>query len=1064
MKEEERHISWLGWLLGLTALAALYLTSRYSYLLYHSLMEMFSVVVAAAIFIQGWNARRFRESGYLVLLGVAYLFVGGLDLLHTLAYQGMGVFRNYDADLPTQLWMTARFMESISLLLAMFFLTRPVKPVLVLAVYAAVTSLALFAIFHWEIFPTCYQAGVGLTPFKKVSEYVICLIILGCLALLYRQREGLDKDVFFFLFLSMVLTMAAEVAFTFYVDVYGLSNQAGHFFKLVSFYLIYRAIVVTSLRRPYDLLFHRLKMSEQGLRQERNRFQKYLEVVQVMIVVLDRDQKVTLINRMGCQVLGLEEKEVLGRNWFDRFLPEADRDKTRAEFERLMTSTRSPATYFENNILTAGGEERLVAWRNTVLSDEKGQPAGTLSSGIDITEQRQAAEEVRRLARILEESPDYVASSTLDGRVIYLNRLAKRELGISGNKDLEGYRVEQAHPPWAYDLIREQGIPQALAQGVWRGDTAILTKDGQEIPVSQVIMAHESADGRTHYLSTIARDITQSKRAEEQAERHIQRLDALVRVSKQVLAQGNLQELMQAVVDAAVELTGARIGTAGHGHHQRRFRVEATAQSTAAPACTPTQFLSMELGAGLWFLIEKQRSLRFTQEELEVHPDWEELPEDCAPLRGLLGAGLVGREGEPDGLIIVSDKDGGGEFTSEDEALLGQMANLASLALQHIEAREQVEQAARTLRESEDRFRAIFEQAALGICQVGLEGGFLRVNRKLCDILGYEPEELIQTTFQQVTLPEDLPGDLAQAQRLLDGEIESYDLQKRYLRRDGSMVWGHLSASLVRGPDGAPAYFVMLVEDITARREAEQALQLAKQRLEDTAAKLHAANDELSQFAYAVSHDLKAPLRAMINYASFLREDLEGTLGPEQEEYLEGLGEAAAHGQRLVEDLLALSHLDQQAERRERVDLGREVRRVIQSLDLTAQAQVSLPADWPRLEVAPAILRQVLQNLLSNAVKFNRSDPKRVELGWHPTAGGMLELFVRDNGIGMDARYHEQIFKLFQRLHGHDEYEGTGLGLALVKKAAQRMGGAIRLESAPGEGSTFYLELPHDPE
>jgi signal transduction histidine kinase len=249
-------------------LSGLYLTSLYSYLLFHSLAEIFSIVVACGIFMIAWNSRQFLENNYLLFIGIAYLFVGGLDLLHTLAYKGMGVFQGDGANLPTQLWLAARYMESLSLLVAPLVLGRKLKSRFVVIGYSLVFFMLLTSIFYWRIFPDCFVEGVGLTPFKKWSEYIICLILASSVVLVVRKKKEFDKVVLQLLVASILLTIAAELAFTIYISVYGISNLFGHFCKILSFYLIYKAIIQTGLTKPYDLLFRNLKHSEEALREK----------------------------------------------------------------------------------------------------------------------------------------------------------------------------------------------------------------------------------------------------------------------------------------------------------------------------------------------------------------------------------------------------------------------------------------------------------------------------------------------------------------------------------------------------------------------------------------------------------------------------------------------------------------------------------------------------------------------------------------------------------------------------------------------------------------------------
>ena len=183
---------YLYFISGILVLFGLYLTSLYSYPLFHSLAEIFSIVIACGIFMIAWNSRQFLDNNFLLFIGIAYLFVGAFDLIHTLAYKGMGVFQGYETNLPTQLWIAARYMESISLLIAPLFLRRKLKLNVVFLVLLSALPLC-YSIFYWNIFPICFVEGVGLTPFKKISEYIISLILLASIALLLKNRREFDR-------------------------------------------------------------------------------------------------------------------------------------------------------------------------------------------------------------------------------------------------------------------------------------------------------------------------------------------------------------------------------------------------------------------------------------------------------------------------------------------------------------------------------------------------------------------------------------------------------------------------------------------------------------------------------------------------------------------------------------------------------------------------------------------------------------------------------------------------------------------------------------------------------
>ena len=234
----------------------------------------------------------------------------------------------------------------------------------------------------------------------------------------------------------------------------------------------------------------------------------------------------------------------------------------------------------------------------------------------------------------------------------------------------------------------------------------------------------------------------------------------------------------------------------------------------------------------------------------------------------------------------------------------------------------------------------------------------------------------------------------------------------------------------------------------------------ANAALEDKAAELEEANADLAQYAYAVSHDLKTPLRGIHHYADFLYEDLEASLGDEHKAYLDGLRRAVRQAEALVDGLLELSRVGSRNLVYQAVNLNTVLQEIIASLSLPEDVDIFWQGPWPTMEVEPVLLRQIFQNLISNATKFNRAPRKRIELGWRLVGEHDCELYVRDNGLGIDSRYVEQIFQIFQRLHTKHEYEGTGIGLAIVKKAVGRMGGTVHVTSTPGEGSTFFVTLP----
>jgi signal transduction histidine kinase len=357
---------------GLLVLLALFLSSLQSYLLFHNLAEIFSIVIACAIFMFAWNARHFLENNYLLFIGIAYLFVAGLDLFHTLAYKGMRVFPGDDANLPTQLWIAARYLQSISLLIAPLLLRRKLNPYYVFIGYAVAVGLLLGSVFYWHVFPDCYIEGVGLTPFKKISEYIISLILLASIALLLKNREGFDRGVLNLLILSIIFTIGAELAFTLYIDVYGLPNIIGHLFKIVAFYLIYKAVIETGLVRPYDLLFRDLKQSEETLQQYASELQVRNEELDAFAHTVAHDLK---------NPLAIIISSTNGLEHYNATLE----DEERQELLELIGRTAFKMNKIIDNLLLLGQVRKV---------EVQGEP---LDMGAVVAEARQ------RLAQLIEE-------------------------------------------------------------------------------------------------------------------------------------------------------------------------------------------------------------------------------------------------------------------------------------------------------------------------------------------------------------------------------------------------------------------------------------------------------------------------------------------------------------------------------------------------------------------------------------------------------------------------------------------------------------------------------------
>ncbi|MEG3932491.1 PAS domain S-box protein [Microcoleus sp. T3_B1] len=372
------------------------------------------------------------------------------------------------------------------------------------------------------------------------------------------------------------------------------------------------------------------------------------------------------------------------------------------------------------------------------------------------------------------------------------------------------------------------------------------------------------------------------------------------------------------------------------------------------------------------------------------------------------------------------------------------------------------------LAQSAQRFRATFEQAAVGMVQATVEGKFLLVNQKLCEILGYSRQELVEKRFQDITWPADLASELELLRQLLAGEIENFSLEKRYIRKDGELVWANLTVSLLREQNGTQ-FLMSVVEDIRERKQAEESLQLRAQELRLTAQNLAQTtnvlkkrNQELDQFAYVVSHDLKAPLRAIANLSSWIEEDLSESMTEDTLHQMNLLRGRVHRMEALIEGLLQYSRVGRIEVPSEMVKVEKLLAEIIDSLAPPSGFEVKVEPGMPNFVTERLLLQQVFSNLISNAIKHNRAESGHVKISVKEL-DDFYEFSVEDDGPGIAPQYHDKVFVIFQTLEARDKVENTGIGLSLVKKIVEGQGGSISLESAEGEGATFRFTWPKQP-
>jgi PAS domain S-box-containing protein len=431
-------------------------------------------------------------------LGIAYLFVGIVDLAHTLAYKGMNVMPGYTADQPTQLWITARWLESISLLIAPLFFRASLKRIKTLILYSVITFAAI-ALIHIGMFPSCYIEGQGLTYFKIISEYTISIVLITALFVHYKNKRYINTSIFTLLVVSIVLTILSEISFTFYISVYGISNVVGHLFKLASFYLIYRALIRYSLKQPYEAMFSEYEALH-------NTFEQTFQSSGSAMMLVSTDGTVKRVNNKLLTLINEEESSVINGQW-DSLVHPDDRRMVNENVSKVTLNTKKPVE-FATRMLTKDNIVKHVYMSANAIDEQT-----IVISGVDITNLHHALQDTKRLADIIKNSPNGIVLSNLDGSITYANETYCFSMG---------YTIEEliGTDAASYIVAGESDFPAAkirepvLSSGYWQGELEVQTKSGTRFLVNSLVFGMYDSDGTIREIAAIQNDITLQKQQE----------------------------------------------------------------------------------------------------------------------------------------------------------------------------------------------------------------------------------------------------------------------------------------------------------------------------------------------------------------------------------------------------------------------------------------------------------------------------------------------------------------------------------------------------------------------
>ena len=372
------------------------------------------------------------------------------------------------------------------------------------------------------------------------------------------------------------------------------------------------------------------------------------------------------------------------------------------------------------------------------------------------------------------------------------------------------------------------------------------------------------------------------------------------------------------------------------------------------------------------------------------------------------------------------------------------------------------------LRISEERLSDAMDATNDGLFDLNLKTGEAYLSARWYTMLGYAAYELPAhiETWRSLLNPDDLPYALQVVQEYNEGKRQTHELEFRLHTKSGEWIWVLSRAKIVEyNSDGKPLRLLGTHVDISDRKKGEEEIRRVNEELEarvhERTAQLESTNKELEAFTYSVSHDLRAPLRAIDGFSRILLADYASDLSQDIGRYLHLIRENTLHMGHLIDDLLSFSRLSRQSLVKENVDHVGLVFEAIESLSQERQnRQIEIKVgDLPPSQGDTHLLRLVWINLLSNAIKYTRNQKQASITIDHFNKDGQEIYYIQDNGVGFDMKFVDKIFGVFQRLHRGDEYEGTGVGLAIVQRIIDRHGGRIWAESSPEAGATFYFTL-----
>jgi len=740
--------------------------------------------------------------------------------------------------------------------------------------------------------------------------------------------------------------------------------------------------------------------AEESLRESEERYRMLLDGVEdYAIYVMDPQGQILSWNAGAERIKGYSAEEIIGHN-FSCFFPPEDIERGRPE--EVLRITAASGRHEEQSMrVRKDGSQFLASVTFTALRDSAGNLRGFSEFSHDLSESEESGAKYRGL---LEAAPDAMVVVNQAGEIVLLNVQAEKQFGYRRD-ELVGQKVKNIIPEgFAERLIADETrtAAEALAQQIGTGIELIgRRKDGSDFPIEIMLSPLESAEG---ILVTAAiRNISVRK----EAEKHLAQME------------GRYRGLLEAAPDAMVVVNqGGEIvllnvqAEKKFGYHRDEL-----------------------VGQKLKNIIPEGFAERLIADALRSDED---------ALAQQIGTGIE----------LIGRRKDGSDFPIE--IMLSPLESaegvLVTAAIRDISVRKEAE---KHLAQMEGRYRGLLEAAPDAMVVVNQGGEIVLLNVQAEKQFGYRRDELLGQKVKNI-IPEGFAERLvADALRSVEDALAQQigtGIELTARRKDGSEFPIELMLSPLKSSEGT--LVTAAIRDIATRKKAEANL---LQKVEE----LNRSNEELGQFAYIASHDLQEPLRMVASYTQLLSRRYKGKLDSDADEFISFAVDGASRMQRLIQDLLAYSRVGTKG--RELLDTSSE--EAFQQALINLRGSVQQSGALVTHDPLPAVLAdetqliQLFQNLVGNAIKYQKSGIPRVHVSAARNGGNKWTFSVQDNGLGIDPLYFERIFGMFQRLHKREEFEGTGIGLAICKKIVERHGGNISVESQPGQGSTFRFLL-----